>query len=78
MDGSIKLAFSVAEAAVYAGVCRDSIYGAIRQGGLRARKAGRRTLILRDDLEHYLHQLPDLALRETATAEDAVLSSKAR
>jgi excisionase family DNA binding protein len=60
-----NLAFSVAEAAVHANVCRDLIYAAIRAGDLRARKAGRRTLILRCDLEAYLQQLPGLDLRRS-------------
>lgn len=60
---SHKIAFSVAEAAVHADVCRDTIYSAIREGNLRARKAGRRTLILRADLEAYLQNLPCLELR---------------
>ena len=63
MDQSNKLAFSVAEAAVHADVCRDNIYGAIRDGALCARKAGRRTLILRVDLEAYLGSLPRLQLK---------------
>jgi excisionase family DNA binding protein len=66
MEGSEKLAFSVAEAAVHADLCRDNIYRAIRDGDLRARKAGRRTLILRTDLEAYLQNLPSLALRRSA------------
>ena len=62
MERSSKLAFSVAEAAVHADVCRDNIYSAIREGRLSARKAGRRTLILRTDLEAYLSNLPRLEL----------------
>jgi excisionase family DNA binding protein len=60
---SQKLAFSVAEAAVHADLCRDYVYTAIRDGSLRARKAGRRTLILRADLEAFLEELPGLNLR---------------
>jgi excisionase family DNA binding protein len=60
---SEKIAYSVAEAAVHADVCRDYIYTAIRNGSLRARKAGRRTLILRADLETFLEELPGLTLR---------------
>lgn len=65
MEGSEKLAFSVAEAAVHSDVCRDYIYTAIRVGSLRARKAGRRTLILRADLQAFLEELPSLKLRRT-------------
>jgi excisionase family DNA binding protein len=65
MTETASLAFSVVEAAVHANICRDSIYSAIRGGDLRARKAGRRTLILRVDLEAYLQQLPGLQLRRS-------------
>jgi excisionase family DNA binding protein len=57
-----KFAFSVAEAALYANMCRSGIYDAIRAGDLLARKAGRKTLVLRSDLEAYLANLPRLEL----------------
>jgi excisionase family DNA binding protein len=53
-----KLAFSVDEAARCADSCRDKIYGAINAGKLKARKDGRRTVILAADLEAYLNALP--------------------
>ncbi len=58
-----RLAYSVDEAARQANVCRDVIYQAIREGSLRARKSGRRTLILCADLQVYLRNLPHLELR---------------
>lgn len=58
-----KFAFSVAEAALFANMCRSGIYEAVRAGQLEARKAGRKTLILRSDLEAYLANLPTLKLR---------------
>jgi len=60
-DTNQKMAFSVDEAAQRADSCRDKIYGAINAGKLRARKNGRRTLILASDLEAYLNGLPVLA-----------------
>ncbi len=45
------LAYGIDEACAAANVCRDKLYGAIREGLLVARKYGRRTLILEDDLE---------------------------
>ncbi|WP_072377654.1 helix-turn-helix domain-containing protein [Hyphomicrobium sp. NDB2Meth4] len=56
-----RLAYSVAEAAEHAGVCRDTIYGAITSGALTARKLGRRTLILKAELDGYLRSLPLVA-----------------
>jgi excisionase family DNA binding protein len=60
--GSARLALSVAEAAQQANVCRDKIYAAIRSGELEAKKAGRRTLVMADDLRRYLDALPRLTL----------------
>ena len=57
-----KLAFSVDEAAMRSGHGRDKIYDAIRTGRLKAKKVGRRTLIMTDDLRQYLDELPPLRL----------------
>lgn len=54
-------AVSIAEAAAMAGLGRTKIYDAITNGYLRARKCGKRTLILRDDLRSYLTNLPEAA-----------------
>ncbi len=53
-----KLAFSIRETCEASGHCENKIYGAIGAGVLQARKLGRKTLILRADLEAYLSQLP--------------------
>jgi excisionase family DNA binding protein len=58
IDTNPKIALSVDEAARRADTCRDKIYQAINSGNLRARKNGRRTLILISDLEDYLKALP--------------------
>ncbi len=57
-----RLALSVAEAAVEAGVGRDQVYAAIRDGRLEARKWGRRTVITYDALQRFLGGLPLLRL----------------
>jgi excisionase family DNA binding protein len=56
------MAMSVAEAADEAGIGRDGIYAAIREGRLEARKWGRRTLITHEALQHFLNALPPLQL----------------
>ncbi len=53
-----RLAHSIDESCAIAGVGRTYIYSAIAAGDLTARKAGRRTLILRSDLEAWLADLP--------------------
>ena len=62
----LRMALSVAEAAVEAGVGRDQVYSAIREGRLQARKWGRRTLITTDALRRFLDGLPPLELPPAA------------
>ena len=65
-DTVTKLVYSVGEAAHATNSCRDKIYAAINTGKLRARKNGRRTLILTADLEAYLNNLPALEPQSAA------------
>ena len=53
-------ALSISDACAMVGVGRTTIYAAIAEGRLKARKLGRRTLILRDDLTHFLVALPEI------------------
>jgi len=62
METRQHLAYGIDEACAAANVCRDKLYGAIRDGLLVARKYGRRTLILEDDLRAFLQSLPRLDL----------------
>jgi excisionase family DNA binding protein len=57
-----KLAYSVDEAALRANIGRDSIYKAIRNRSLEAKKAGRRTIITAEALRRFLDELPLLQL----------------
>lgn len=52
------LALSVDKAAAAAGIGRTKIYEAIKLGKLKAKKAGRHTVILTDDLKAFLESLP--------------------
>ena len=61
-DNLEKMAFSVDEAAMRAGLGRDALYAAIRAGNLEARKFGRRTLVTSDALRRFLDSLPSLQL----------------
>ena len=54
-----KLSYPIIEAAEKASSSRSEIYEALKRGDLRAKKNGRRTVILHDDLVAYLANLPD-------------------
>jgi excisionase family DNA binding protein len=54
-----RLAFTVPEAAALSSLGQTSLYKAIRQGRLRIRKYGTRTIIMRTDLASFLENLPD-------------------
>ena len=53
------IALTVEEAALTAKVSRSELYRALQRGELAAKKQGRRTLILRDELARYLGALPN-------------------
>jgi excisionase family DNA binding protein len=52
------LAYSIAEACEAARIGRTSVYEAINSRALIARKHGRRTVILAEDLHRWLQDLP--------------------
>jgi excisionase family DNA binding protein len=49
---------SILEACTVAGIGRTKIYEAISEGRLKARKYGKRTIVLRTDLQAFLSGLP--------------------
>jgi len=53
-----KIAYTIRQAVLASGLSRSSIYEAIKRGDLVARKLGKRTLILDEDLRHFLVTLP--------------------
>jgi excisionase family DNA binding protein len=54
-----KLGLTVPEAAALSSLGQTSIYKAIKEGRLRIRKYGTRTIITRTDLTSFLENLPD-------------------
>jgi excisionase family DNA binding protein len=58
MSTNAPLCYNIAEACSAARAGRTTLYEAIRAGALRAVKRGRRTIVLADDLRHYLENLP--------------------
>lgn len=57
-SGDGLLAFSIDEVAQKLGVSERHVRRLISKGDLRAKKLGRRTLILARDLDEYLNALP--------------------
>ena len=63
---SDNLAFTLEQAAALSGVGRSALYAAARAGRLVARKCGRRTVVLRGDLQTFLERLPVSDLKRGA------------
>ena len=53
----MQMSLSIEEAQAATGIGRTKLYQAINTGALRARKFGKRTIILRNDLETFLSSL---------------------
>lgn len=53
-----KLAYSPKEATEAASIGKTRLYAAIASGALKSRRLGRKRLILRDDLQSWLKELP--------------------
>ncbi|WP_426442530.1 helix-turn-helix domain-containing protein [Bradyrhizobium genosp. P] len=54
-----KLGLTVADVVALSSLGQTSVYKAIREGRLRIRKYGTRTIITRADLASFLENLPD-------------------
>lgn len=59
-DSGDKIAYAINEVTRIAPIGRTALYEAIRRGLLPARKLGRRTIILEEDLRAFLAGLPPL------------------
>jgi len=53
-----QLGYTIAEAVKATGIGRTTIYADLKAGRLAARKRGKRTIILAEDLKSYLASLP--------------------
>ncbi len=61
-----KLAYTIAEVVEAGGGSRTVVYEAINAGTLKAKKRGKRTVILAADLAQSLESLPDFHGQEAA------------
>lgn len=60
LDPTIDGPLSIRDVCTYTGLSRTKISGEIQVGRLPARKAGRRTLVMRSDLTRWLLSLPEI------------------
>ncbi len=63
----MSLSYSIKEVCVHTGIGQTKVYEAINAGLLPAKKYGRRTLILKRDLEGFLNCLEDFPLQNLRT-----------
>jgi excisionase family DNA binding protein len=63
------LVYSIPEACSLAHTGRTALYQAINSGALPARKRGKRTLILHEDLYRWLQSLPSFAVKAALTPQ---------
>lgn len=56
-----RIAYTVVTASTQSGVGRTKIFEASKHGQLRAKRNGRKLVILHEDLEEYVKSLPDRA-----------------
>ena len=70
MDFSTREAFAVREFCARYGICRQTFYDEIKRGRIKARKLGKKTVILRADADAWAASLPELRTvgREQARA----------
>jgi len=64
----MQLSYSIKEACSLTGVGQTKLYEAINKGLLPAKKYGRRTIILKNDLESFLSNLESFPARNPETA----------
>lgn len=62
-----QLAHTIAEACALSKIGRTTLYAAIRDGDLKARKLRRRTVILHEDLMFFLKNLPEVGVQAAVT-----------
>ena len=60
-----KLSLSVEEVIIVTGIGRTTIYSLLASGELKARKIGKRTVILKDDLTEFLKNLQSYPQKST-------------
>ncbi len=64
----MQLSYNIDEVQALTGVGRTRLYEAMKEGKLKARKFGNKTMILKRDLEEFLDNLPTYGAEDKAEA----------
>lgn len=64
-----QLTYSIPDVSVKTGLGKTTVYKAISEGRLKARKLGNRTLILASELDSFLASLPAIKILNTPTQD---------
>ena len=51
--------YSISDAVVVLGICRTNLYQEIKDGNIRAKRYGQRTLIPESEIERWISNLPE-------------------
>lgn len=62
-----QLTYSIPDVSVRTGLGKTTVYKAISEGRLKARKLGNRTLILASELDKFLNSLPEVKILNDLT-----------
>jgi len=66
----MRVSLSIEEVSNMTGISESNIYKLIRSGDLLAKKLGRKTLILKTDLDNFMNNLEPVQLRNQNTQKD--------
>jgi excisionase family DNA binding protein len=64
-EKTMKYAYSIKEVSEVTSIGRTSVYSYINRGLLKARKTGKRTIILKEDLDDFLQNLDQYETQQT-------------
>jgi hypothetical protein len=64
MTNAMPFAATVNDAVKLSGLTRTELYRLLGVGSIKAKKSGRRTLVMMDSVREYVRQLPDMDVKD--------------